>query len=492
MDSVRLDLPLIDKLAAVLRASGFTPDAIRDALNSQDDVLSRHAEIPVHIRRLDTRTPLHALIQLFVLNVEIPVEHAGAAAGPLGLDGLVSLGLIAADGPVARPLVRIIPHEELVIVSDLRLSPLDDAPAEHVVGVHRPSITLACLTVRAKVRRALDLGTGSGIQAILTAKHADTVVATDVTQRAVDFTVFNARLNGTANIDARIGSWFEPVEGETFELIVSNPPYVISPESRYIYRDSGMRGDSASEQVVRTAPRFLANGGFATVMVSWVADPAATDATAPIRRWVEGTGCDAWLLHHRTDDPLTTASLWNEHLSRDPARFAKVIEEWTAYYRDIGAEGIAYGAIVLRRRDDAPNWVKVDEIPAGRLTAASAHIRRVFKAQDRLRALASDDAFLDFAPTMVTRHRIMQGSHAADGALVVDETAVSLEEGLGFVAQVDRYTAAILPRLDGSKPLRRMLADAARELGISKTEVGPFTAGGAGVVRRMYEAGFLE
>src|SRR4029077_5460930 len=234
-----------------------------------------------------------------------------------------------------------------------------DAPADHVVGVTRPSVTLACLTVRRPVRSALDLGTGGGIQAILTARHAERVVATDITERALVFGAFNAALNGVTNIEYRRGSWFAPVEGERFDLVLSNPPYVISPESQYIYRDSGMRGDSASEQVVRTAPKFLEEGGYAAIMMSWVvAEPAEADQTASPRRWLEDNGCDAWLLHYRTDDPLTTAANWNEHLAQDPTRYGETVDRWVAYYRSIGAGGIAFGSVVLRRRSGGTNWLR--------------------------------------------------------------------------------------------------------------------------------------
>jgi Methylase of polypeptide chain release factors len=53
--------------------------------------------------------------------------------------------------------------------------------------VHRPSVTLASLTVRRDVASALDVGTGCGVQALLAAKHAERVVATDINERALAF-----------------------------------------------------------------------------------------------------------------------------------------------------------------------------------------------------------------------------------------------------------------------------------------------------------------
>jgi hypothetical protein len=490
----RVDDPrAIAQLRALFESAGYTPENIRAAIGTGDDILSRYGDIPIQLRRLSTGAPIEALIRLFVLNVSVARGPVDAATGELGASGLARLGVVALDGAEVRPLVRIIPHEDVLIASDTRLSPLGDAPADHVVGVNRPSVTLACLTVRRPVRSALDLGTGGGIQAILTARHATQVVATDITERALTFGAFNAALNGVSNIEFRRGSWFAPVEGERFDLVLSNPPYVISPESQYIYRDSGMRGDSASEQVVRTTPKFLAEGGYAAIMMSWVvADPAAADQTASPRRWLEDNGCDAWLLHYRTDDPLTTAANWNEHLAQDPKLYGEAVDRWVAYYRSIGAGGIAFGSVVLRRRSGGPNWLREDVMPAGRVTSASDHILRVFATQDRLRALADEDAFLDLKLALAPKHRIVQEGRAAGGVLVIEDSGLSLGEGLGFVAQVDRYTASIVPRLDGTRTLRQAIAAAAREHDIPADRSRAFVEGAAGVLRRMYETGFLE
>ena len=70
-----------------------------------------------------------------------------------------------------------------------------------------------------------------------------------------------AALNGMHHIETRQGSLFEPVQGEGFDLITCNAPYVISPERRWQYRDGGARGDQFSEQVVRNAAELASTGG---------------------------------------------------------------------------------------------------------------------------------------------------------------------------------------------------------------------------------------
>ena len=126
------------------------------------------------------------------------------------------------------------------------------------------------LTPRPDVERALDVGTGSGVHALLAARHAKQVIATDVNLRALAFTELNAALNGIRNVEVREGSLFEPVEGETFDLITCNAPYVVSPETRWAYRDGGFAADEVSERVVKAAASHLNDGGYAALLVSWL------------------------------------------------------------------------------------------------------------------------------------------------------------------------------------------------------------------------------
>ena len=59
-EGVRIAGAAIDHLGALLRDTGHTPEAIRDAVGTRDDILSRYHDIPVHLRRLDPRQPLRA------------------------------------------------------------------------------------------------------------------------------------------------------------------------------------------------------------------------------------------------------------------------------------------------------------------------------------------------------------------------------------------------------------------------------------------------
>jgi methylase of polypeptide subunit release factors len=386
--------------------------------------------------------------------------------------------------------VRLVPHGDLYVASDAGPESGGDVPFDHVPGIQAPSVTLAKLAVRTPCARALDLGTGCGIQALLAARHAAAVVATDVNPRALELAAFNAALNGIETIELRQGDGFEPLAGERFDLIVANPPYVISPDSSYAYRDSGLPADELCRSVVAGAAEHLTEGGFAHVLVSW-AQPADGDPAEPLRAWVEGSGCDAWLLHYRTSDPLAHAAGWLRPLGEsDAARYREALDRWLGHLRQLRIEAIGYGAVVLRRRSSGRNWVRTDPLPLDRLEPAGEHTLRVFAAQDLLET-SDDDALLELPLAVVPGHRLRQEIVAADGGLTVESQTLELTDGLRFVIGVDRHTVSLLPHFDGRRPLRDVIARASTTFALEAEERERFEPAALPVVRRLLGLGFL-
>ncbi len=470
---------------AVLDAAGYTAENVREALGLEARRRVRRSDLPVYRRRLAGTTPLESLIRLFWLGD--PVERADAerALAPLQLETAAALGLVEESAEEVRATVRLVPFDPLVLACDR-----DDAggPA-YVAGVHPPSVTLANLTVRRSVGAAADVAAGCGVQALLAAGHSDRVVATDVNPRALRFLAFNAQLNGAANVECRLGDLFEPVEGERFELVTCNPPYVVSPESRYLYRDSGLEGDAISRKTVRRAPRLLAEGGFAHVLVSWIRRQGE-DWQAPLARWVDGSGCDAWLLHSASEDPLTAAATWNRPLKlEEPDEYERALDRWLAYYERLGVDSIAYGAVILRRRGGGRNWVRADDVLESPVGPSSDLVLRVFENQDYLEALPEEGALLSGAFRLVERHRVEQVVRLRTGRYEVESTLLVLEDGLEFRGPVDGPVVDVLAGCDGRRPLGELVDEAARGHDLSpaqaREELVP-------VVRRLLELGVLD
>jgi methylase of polypeptide subunit release factors len=469
------------ELARLLRVAGYTSPRIQERLATGDELLARSPELPSYLRRLGDADELAVLLRLFLLGIPVLRRRLENLVGAELRARLEPAGLLVDDGDSVHGAARIVPHDELLIASDH--AGAAEGHADHVPGVHRPSVALAHLTVRGEGERALDVGTGNGIQAILVAAHAERVVATDVNARALAYASFNAALNGVRNVETRRGSFFEPVEGEQFGLVVVNPPYVVSPESAYLFRDSGLRGDAVSEHVVRAAPATLTPGGFASILIAWALDP--DDPAARPRSWLEGSGCDGFLLHTSTDDPIETATAWNRDLLDQPEVYADALDRWLAYYRELGIEHLGYACLVLRKRTDGRDgWLEPQHLPRAALRPAGQHVRKLFETQDRLTELGSDDALLGRRLRVVDDAVVTQDTRFTAGRWESESLTLRLDRGLPFSAELDAPTARLVRELDGSKTLREALA--------AVTDDEDAHASGIALARQMLEVGFLE
>jgi release factor glutamine methyltransferase len=131
-------------------------------------------------------------------------------------------------------------------------------------------------------RRVLDVGTGTGAVALAAfAAGAASVTAVDLSHRAVASARVNAAL-ARAHVDVRRGDLFAPVAGETFDLVLSNPPYVPAATERPPRHrnarswDAGLDGRALVDRVCRGASAVLAPGGTILLTHTAVIDDAHT------------------------------------------------------------------------------------------------------------------------------------------------------------------------------------------------------------------------
>jgi hypothetical protein len=149
-----------------------------------------------------------------------------------------------------------------------------------------------------------------------------------------------------------------------------------------------------------------------------------------------------------------------------------------------------FGAVVMRRRSDAPNWVRADTFRAGGGSSAGLQ-SRVFEAEDFLQALRDDTKLLDQRLALVPEHRLEQSLRSRDGVWQQEDVKLTLTQGISFTAGLDRATAQVLQELDGRRTLRQSVAAAGRELGLPPRDVASLTETGVGMARRLYQLGFL-
>jgi methylase of polypeptide subunit release factors len=473
------DTDAAKRLGFTLRAVGYSEDAVNDLLG-EDAFSTGEEDAPAAERRLPEGR-LAAAIRLFFLQLPVPTAEVEHALGRDGVEALAVTGL-AEVGDDVVPRVRILPIGRLLIAAD-GFTQADDPP--DYVAVYTPtSRLLDSLTPRPRVARALDVGTGSGVHALLAAAHAEHVVATDVNPRALAFTKLNAAINEITNVECREGSLFEPVAGETFELITCNAPYVVSPEHRWQYRDSGFRSDEVSERVVHEAAAHLADGGFATVLVSWLAESEDEPDERAIE-WVERTGCDSWILSTWASDPLSHASEWNSHLEGDDLEEA--LDEWMAYFEELGVEWISEGAVILHKRAGG-GATRVDTIEADDVDTADEQIRRAFATRARLADLNGRDELLQKRLSLELAFSLEQEVEPQNGRAAIVESRIQLDEGTSSVLEVERGVLDVVAALDGRTPVRDVVSSVSARLGL---EVAPLERDVARTVRELLELGAL-
>jgi methylase of polypeptide subunit release factors len=450
------DLEGIDLLRAALERGSYTTERIRETLDLEGPFSRDPHDAPVYLRLLPD-DEFGTLARLFLLGLPVDAAAARAALAPLALERLEAMGvLVPTDAGGVEATVDLLPWNGLWVASDPLAVDLPPTREDHVIGVHPPTVTLAELTVRRRVEATLDVGTGSGVEALLASAHSGRVVGTDVNPRALDFARFNARLNRVENADFRLGDLFEPVAGERFGLIVCNPPYVISPESAYAFRDGRGSADAFCEELVRRSAEHLAEGGFAILLVGWVHDRDEAWST-PVRRWVDGSGCDAIALHVTSQDPLAYAASWNRPLRWDRIAYEQAIERWLEHDARLGIEAKAWGAVVLRRRAGR-NWFAGHTVGLGRMDAAGHQVERMFATHDYLEGLDGGRSLLSARVVLAPDHRIDQTLALEDGERVVERAGLRLAGGFNFQLELNENALELVSRLDG-RPLESVLRE---------------------------------
>ncbi|MGP9538523.1 DUF7059 domain-containing protein [Brachybacterium sp. AOP43-C2-M15] len=484
----------IAALRADLTAASYTAAATEDLLGPVATAALRREDAVPARRVLAARAePAAVLLRLFALGEEVPGAQVDAALPELGLDGARRMGLVGAvagadaadpvdaagtahapDAPV-RARLDLTPYSarddlgeiDWWIASDLsELATGRPLGPEHVLGVGGASLTLARITPRERVRRVLDLGCGGGIQALHASRHAEHVVATDLSQRALAFAAFNAALNDI-DLELRQGSLLDPVAGETFDLVVSNPPFVITPRraadegSRWTYRDGGRAGDTLLAELLRALPAHLAPGATAVMLGNWEIT-GDTDWDAHPRTWLEGAsadGVDAWVIQREQEDPAQYAETWARDggiTSRDQ-RWPELIGAWLDDFAGRDVSAIGFGYLLLRRPEEGTRRagvLRTEHAPGTGSGTLAGHLAQTLRAVDVLEGL-DDDALAAARP--VRAADVVERRHLTPGQW--DPMLIELVQGAGLARTVraDQQLAATVGALDGTLTLGQVL-----------------------------------
>jgi methylase of polypeptide subunit release factors len=430
--------------------------------------LAREEIVPA-LRATRGGSPLETLTRLFWLQVPVPATDR--------LDASVAAGLVEVSGGEARARLRVEPLEAVdgpgerhagYVVSDLRVRPGGGVVGPgHVVGAGGASRALARLAVHRTVDNVLDLGTGCGVQAVLLAGRAKRVTATDVNPRALELAALSCALSGVPEVEPLHGPLLEPVRGRRFDMIVSNPPFVIAPKSgRHAYRESGLPDDEFCRRLVVESPRVLSPGGHGRFLANWL-HIEGVPWEERVGQWAADSGCDVWIAQRDVQDPAEYAELWlRDSGEAGTPEYDDRYREWLDYFEAGRVTGVGFGWIALRRSERQNPAIRIEELrhavdePVG---SAVEEILDAIVAQEFSTGCGLDALRLRAAP-------LRQEQIGAPGAADPERIVLRQTTGLRRAAEVGTIEAALAGVCDGDLPVEPLVDAIAQLVGLDRDQ----------------------
>jgi len=472
------------RLRQALDNAGFSEATVSELLGPAGRFhVQRGEAAPVH-RRLAGGSPLTTLIRLFVAGQSCDAREAQLALGAQDFGPYAAAGVIAVANDRVLPLMAIEPLGGLFVASDA--ASLASQP-DYVMGPSGPSRALAGLTVRHAVGTTVDIGSGCGLQALLAAAHSRRVVAYDVNPRAVYFTGFNARLNDLSNIHGETADLFEWMPKEEVGLVVSNPPYVVSPGLAHIYRDSQREGDSVCRHLASAIPRLLAPMGVGQFMANWIVRRGESWADR-LRGWFAGSGCDVWILHETTEEASSYVANWLRETDALALRHgSKDYDRWMAYFEDHGIVGVGYGLVSMQRHSRRSENIWIDPAPDTYTFPCSAAMARYL---ERRRSIAETTVRELLAQPLRTSPDLVIDEIRAllGGQWTTGNRQGRLFRGLCWQLALSPELARVVERSDGTRRLDAVIDEVARTV---EVDPHPLVRTLMPAIRCMLERGLM-
>ena len=526
-------------LRADLADSGWGVEAVAALLGEvADAALRREIRLPA-LRAVRAAlaaglapSPVAVLTALFMLGESVPATALDAALPRTTAAGAAAVGLVGEPDETGcvRALVDLRPHEAVDDAGEVRWWVASDlgelvtgralAP-DHVLGVGGAGLTLAGLTPRTPVRTALDLGCGCGIQTLYLLRHAEHVVATDISARALAFTAFNAALAGVrvtgsdsapgaaseadvepgsapgiGRLELLHGSLLEPVAGRRFDLIASNPPFVLTPPA---VREAGLplmeyrdAGGPILPGLVAGLAEHLEPGASAVMLGNWEHRGAGSWRDA-VAAWLPEE-LDAWILERELQDPVEYATMWLRDggltPERDPEAFDAALEAWIDDFEVRDVRGVGFGYLIVHRpRHPREPWRLLEEVTTSGQGVLGPHVAEVLEVRERLAGL-DDDAVADLRPLLAPD--VTEERHLIPGA--AEPTVILLRQGggLGRTLQASTAVAALAGVADGELSVGQVASAVAALSELNAADAAALRAEMVEATRHLLTTGFLR
>jgi predicted RNA methylase len=441
----------IDALRRLLDGHGYAANVLTERLGSAQPPSA--GNLQSMLTATDGVAPIDVLARLFLIGAAVPEQRVVSALGAEFLPLCSAGDWVRVESNRCVATIVITPVEGLLFASDAFRFAGEDERSFVLPATTQASTALRRTTLHDPVRRALDLGCGCGVQALIAARHCERVVATDISDRALAFTRFNARLNNIDNVECRPGSLFDPVAGERFDLIVCNPPFVIGPSSDWGNRDNPFDLDELCASLLAAAPEFLERDGRLHMLSEWV-----EVAGQPWHeRLVVPAGCDLLVMHSAPLTPADYVAVRGDAIRAAGSAPAKD-DAWIRYLQDRGVIAI-HPAVVLLRRRNGPNWTRSQPLTNEPDEDTARAIAALRDSLDLLTLCTDAAALLQARLRPAPFVAVPQFPGQARGG----EAALHLgrRRGLQTGVDLDRATAVFVQQMDGERTLAECIDEMA-------------------------------
>ncbi|HVG20391.1 MAG TPA: methyltransferase [Blastocatellia bacterium] len=459
------------RVESLLKSSEFNEAAVCGLLRISE-MADLSAIKPQEVDLTAASETLALLIRIFLFTEAVGREEVEALIDPATLESFLALDVLRvgefniADGDNSEAYyssVFLYPVVGLLIASDRNNNPDGShfAPPPDIVfpAINGGTLLFLKLIPKSPARSILDIGSGSGVAALMLSACAQHVVASDVTSRAAHFASFNRLLNRRDNVEVASGDLYSAVEGQTFDRIVAHPPYVPSLSQTTIFRDGGETGEALVKRIIEGLPEYLRPGGTYYSLCLGL-DTKEARFEERVRDWLGESHDEFDVLFVFADErsPEQFVQDWakwtNSIASSDLAR-------WDDIFTRVGARSLVYGAVVVHRHGatldanskDADSNRQTPAVTARRRLGAETrgtHIEWALRWH-RARARADSPQKIAYSrPRLSPRLQVRTTHVVKDGALVPSNFVFETEVPFPIATRLDPWIVPVIAEFNGS------------------------------------------
>ena len=443
--------------------TGFTDEALRQRLDVQPgkelDLAALSGRSPQKPKVGDS---LDAIIYLFVLGESLIATEVMALFPPSVWDVLRLTHLVVPDSADANRFlasVALYPIRDLFIASD-RWSNPDHSPRQMFPDIVYPALTKSAkqfidYTSFEPCEDFLELCAGTAPAALLAARSAKNIRATDIAERSIDFAKFNAALNGIRNVTFVLGDLYQPVEGMTFDRITAHPPYVPVLKPAEIFYGGGEVGEEITKRIIEGLPTKLKAGG------RFYCRTMGTERTGQnfenrVREWLGPNHAefDVALFATQIFEPRQFAL--EETMAKNGGR--DQYAEWEKLFTKNNVSGLVLGIVIVQRTTgQRPAFTIRRTIRTGTPLAA---LEWAMRWEAELKMPGATERILQAKPLATPGIEILVRHILRDGEISQASFTLTIEQPFAMDCKAQPWMAALLPLCDGKTTVAELFETA--------------------------------